>query len=246
MAVLVRFTIVEPTRGASEQRADSGKQPSMIEVMRFIAQRRSGLHMGVAAGLCAFSGYAVIIFMPSFIVRSFGMGIANLGFWLGIIVGIAGGAGFFFGGYIADRVGRIQPRRAFRFLTVSMLLSTAANAAVFLAPTVAWCLAMLVVPMVIANFYLAPVFAFTQNLVSLRMRAVASALILLIVNTIGLALGPFCTGLLSDLLEPRFGTESMRYSLLIVCLTMLPWSAWHYRQAGRTIVADLARAREDD
>jgi len=78
------------------------------------------------------------------------------------------------------------------------------------------------------------------------MSAVASALILLIVNTIGLALGPFCTGILSDLLEPRFGVESMRYSLLIVCLTVLPWAAWHYRQAGRTIVADLDRARDND
>lgn len=246
LAVLVRFTIIEPDRGASEKRVDSGRQPSMLEVFRFLLSRKSFVNLGVGAGLSAFVGYSVINFFPSFVIRSYGMGLANLGFWLGIIVGLAGGLGFFMGGYLADRLGKTGRARSFRFLAGAMLVAAACNAAVFLAPSATWCLALFVVPTIISNFYLAPVLAQAQSLVSLRMRSVTSALVLLLINTIGLALGPLVTGILSDLLDSTFGTESMRYSLLIVSLVMLPWAGFHYYRAGATIEQDLARATEAD
>jgi MFS family permease len=246
LALLMRLTVVEPDRGASERRVDSGRRPSLLEVMRFLLQRRSSLHMGIAAGLSAFAGYSVINWMPSFIYRSFGIGYAEIGFWLGIIVGTFGGIGFFFGGFIADRIGKGGQRRAFRFLAVSMVFAAAANAVVFLSPSIVWCLALFVIPTIISNFYLAPVLAQTQGLVSLRMRAMASALVLLVINIIGLGLGPLVTGILSDLLTGRIGSESKRYSLLIVCVVVLPGAGWHYYRAGQTLESDLARATEDD
>jgi MFS family permease len=78
LALIVRFTVPEPARGASEQRTDSGKQPSLIFVTRFLLARRSFLYMAVAAGLSAFVGYSVVNFMPSFMVRSFGIDVAAL------------------------------------------------------------------------------------------------------------------------------------------------------------------------
>lgn len=246
LAVLVRFTVSEPARGASEQRQDSGESPRLIEVLRFLLARRSFAHMGIAAGLSAFVGYATINFVPSYIVRSFGMGLAELGFWLGIIMGFAGGFGFFMGGYIADRVGRRQRRNAFRFLSIAMLVAAAFSVLVYRAPSAFLCLALLVVPTIISNFYLAPVLAQAQGLVSLRMRSVTSALVLLIINVIGLALGPFLTGALSDALQARMGDESMRYSLLIVSTVVLPWAGLHYFLAGRSVDADLVRASDYD
>jgi len=246
LALVVRFTLTEPQRGASEQRTDSGKPPTLLLVATFLLARRSFLYMAVAAGLSAFVGYAVINFMPSFIVRSFSMDVAVLGFWLGLIYGIAGGFGFFMGGYFADHFGRNNHRSALAFIGLAQAVSAILFAAVFLAPTVTWCLILLVVPAVTSNFYLAPVLSQTQSLVSLRMRAVASSLVLLIINVIGLALGPPVTGLISDVLEPGFGDESMRYSLLIVSVLLLPAAAWCYYQAGRSIDGDLQRADEHD
>jgi predicted MFS family arabinose efflux permease len=246
LALLMRFTVQEPKRGASEARQDSGSQPAMMDVLRFLLDRHSFVHMGIAAGLSAFVGYAVINFMPSFLSRSYGMNLANIGLWLGLIVGLAGGVGFFLGGFLADRMGSSGQQRAFRFLAACMVAAAIFNLAVFLAPDATWCLTLLIVPTAIANFYLAPVLAQAQSLVSLRMRAVASALVLLLINIIGLALGPLLTGMLSDALEPALGTESMRYSLLTVSTVMLPWAACHYFKAGQTIRADLARATERD
>lgn len=246
LAGIMRFTVVEPQRGASEERVASGSRPTFLEVLQFLRGRRSFIHMGVAAGLSSFVGYAVVNFFPSYVVRSFGMGLAELGFWLGIIVGIAGGVGYFGGGVIADKLGRESRRKSFNFLALASLVSMLFYVTVFLAQSSGWALAMLVLPTGLANLYLATVLAQAQSLVSLRMRAVASALVLLLINIIGLACGPLFTGMLSDALEPSFGAESIRYSLLIVCVLILPWAAWHYVLAGRSIDADLGRAREQD
>jgi MFS family permease len=246
LAVVVRFTLTEPTRGASESRHDSGVYPPVLTVFRFLLARRSFIHMAVAAGLSAFVGYAVISFFPSFLDRSFGMEEAAIGKWLGLILGIAGGIGFFGGGFLADHIGRSKRRDALWLIAAMMLVTGAFDVVVFLAPSAAWTLMIFIVPAATSNIYLAPVLAQTQSLVGLRMRGVASALMLLILNMIGLGLGPLAVGYVSDLLAPRFADESMRYSLLIICAVLLPWAAWHYYLAGKSIDADLARAAEKD
>jgi predicted MFS family arabinose efflux permease len=246
LAVIVRFTLAEPTRGESEGRTVRSDQPSPLDVLRFLMKRQSFVHMGIAAGLSSFVGYAAISFLPSFMVRSFDMEIAILGRWLGIIIGISGGAGFFFGGYIADRLGRSGQRRSLVFISLTVLGSALLLSLMFLANSWRMALLLFVIPAATMNVYLAPVLAQTQSLVALRMRAVASALLLLFINVIGLALGPWITGALSDALEPEFAAESLRYSLLIVTVVILPWASWHFYRAAKTIDADLAQATQSD
>jgi predicted MFS family arabinose efflux permease len=246
LALLVRTTLIEPKRGHSEGREAAGTRPPWFETLRFLWRRRSFVHMTVAAGLSSFVGYSVINFLPSFLVRSFGMDVGILGLWLGPILGIAGGAGFFLGGYIADHLGQTSHRKALAFIGLTILLTAVPYAMMFLSDSWMMAILLFVVPACTANVYLAPVLSQAQGLVSLRMRAVTSALALLIINVIGLLLGPQLTGILSTMLEPQFGEEAMRYSLLTVTSVMLPWAAWHYMRAGRSIDADLARASEHD
>lgn len=246
MAAIVRLTLREPRRGESEGRVLNSQKPPMTVVLRFLTRRRSFIHMAIAAGLSSFVGYSVAGFLPSFIDRSFGMGRAELGFWLGLILGPCGGAGFFFGGHIADRLGRAGHKKAFYFIAIAMLLSTGLLAMMFLAKTANAALLLFIVPAATMNVYLAPVLSQAQSLVGLGMRATTSALVLLIINIIGYACGPWITGTVSDLLRPEFGEESMRYSLLIVTLVILPWAAWHYLRAGHWIDADLALAKDHD
>lgn len=246
LALVVWATVVEPKRGHSEGREAAGERPPWFDTLRFLWRRRSFVHMTVAAGLSSFVGYSVINFMPSFLVRSFGMDVGTLGLWLGPILGIAGGAGFFLGGYIADHLGQTSHKKALTFIGLTVLLTAVPYAMMFLSNS--WMVAILffIVPACTSNVYLAPVLAQAQGLVSLRMRAVTSALALLIINVIGLLTGPQLTGILSTMLEPQFGEEAMRYSLLTVTSVMLPWAAYHYMRAGRSIDADLAKASEHD
>lgn len=174
------------------------------------------------------------------------MEVATLGLWLGPILGIAGGSGFFLGGYIADHLGQTSHRKALTFIGLTMLLTAVMYALMFSAGSWRTAVLLFIIPACTSNVYLAPVLSQAQSLVSLRMRAVTSALALLIINIIGLLLGPQVTGIISTLLEPQFGEEAIRYSLLIVTSVMLPWAAYHYVRAGKSIDADLARATEHD
>jgi MFS family permease len=101
-------------------------------------------------------------------------------------------------------------------------------------------LAIYLVPAFFGGFYLAPTFAMIQGLVPVEMRSVAAAILLFVVNIIGMGLGPQAVGILSDYFAPQYGADSLRYSLLVFgCLNV--WAAWHYFLAGRTLKADMAR-----
>jgi MFS family permease len=244
LALLVRFTIIEPQRGASENRTDTGDRPSIIAVTQFLASRKSFLHMSIGAGLASFLGYAIISFYPSFLVRSFSMSLSDIGIYLGLILGIAGGLGYAGGGYIADKIGRQKIRYLFQSIVAAMLLVWILYFPIFLTNHEKWSLSFFAILIIISNIYLPTTFAQTQSLVPLRMRAVASALILFIINSIGLGFGPLFAGILSDYLTTAYGNESMRYSLLIIGAVIGPWAAFHYFIASKYIERDLARVYE--
>ena len=246
LALLVRFTLIEPKRGSSENLADSGSQHDLREVWKFLRTRPSFIHMAVAAGLSSFVGYSVISFLPSFMDRSFDVGMLQVGRWIGLILGVAGGFGFFFGGYISDRMSHSGRKKSLKFISVTVLVSGVLLMSMFLADSWQNSLLFFVVPSATMNVYLAPVLAQTQSLVLPRMRATAAALLLLIINLIGMAFGPWITGTVSDILFPHFANESIRYALMAVIAVILPWASWHYYCASRWIDADLARAAEND
>jgi MFS family permease len=100
-------------------------------------------------------------------------------------------------------------------------------------------LALAALPAILAGLYLGPTFAMTQALVPPRMRAQAAAVLLLILNLIGMGLGPQFVGVLSDALAPRFGAESIRWALLATIVVGALWSALHYFRAARTLREDL-------
>lgn len=99
-------------------------------------------------------------------------------------------------------------------------------------------IASLCIVAILGSAYLGPSFAMTQALVSLRMRAVASAILLFVLNLIGMGLGPYFVGTLSDVLNPTYGIESIRYALCVAVLINL-WAGAHYFLGARTARGDL-------
>ena len=91
---------------------------------------------------------------------------------------------------------------------------------------------------------LGPVLALTQTLAKVRMRALASALVTLVVNLIGAGLGPVTVGVSSDLLASSFGPSSIRYALLVPAVTALLGAALCFRQGARHVASELERALE--
>lgn len=243
LALIIRFTVTEPPRGHSEQREASGEQPSVGHVFRYLLQRRSFIHMSIGGGIAAFVGYGLITFAAAFFSRTHGMSSGELGTWLGLIFGIPGGIGIALGGRLADRYGERDPRWYMWVVAVALAIVVPFAVMVFIVDSAMMAMLFLVIPVMLGNFYQATTFAQTQTLVGLRMRAVASAILLFMINIIGLALGPSAVGIISDLLQPSYGTDSLRWALMICGLANL-WAAFHYWRAGIHFPKDLERVED--
>ena len=104
-----------------------------------------------------------------------------------------------------------------------------------------WAVALTLLPAALGVVFMGPSFAMVQSLAPERLRAMASAIALLLANLIGMGLGPLLVGVASDALEPRFGADALRYALMITLVANL-WSAVHYVRAGRTLRSELGNA----
>lgn len=242
MALVVRFTLREPPRGYSENLKHVADAPPLTEVFKLLWSRRSFRHMAVASGLHAFVGYGVGQWIGSFFIRTYELSsTGEIATWLGIISGTAGAAGTFCGGYFADKLGARDKRWYLWLPAIATILAVPFSLCVYLLNNYTLALSIYVIPVFLGAMYLGPTLAMTHGIVSLRMRALASAILFFVLNLIGLGLGPFFTGLISDLLEPSLGAESLRYALVIVVVTYV-WCTFHYWMATKTIREDLANA----
>ena len=242
IALLVRFTMVEPPRGGSDKLAATAgtNPPPFRDVAKTMWHTPATRHVVIGASLAGFVGYGMVLWLPAFFVRSHGLTQTETGMTLAFMSGVVGALGTFAAGRAAD----VLAKRDFRWLTWVVAAGKGGLVpflcAFFLLSDFTSALLVYLIPAFFGGFYLAPTFAMIQNLVPVQMRSVAAAILLFLINLIGMGLGPQGVGIVSDLFQPQFGHESLRYSLLIFgCVNL--WSAWHYFLAGRTLREDVQR-----
>jgi predicted MFS family arabinose efflux permease len=238
MALIVRFTVREPVRGGSERTPVDAGRDQLGEVARFLLGKRTFVLAAVAAGLTAFTGYGFGAWVPAFLGRVRGMSPGEIGTWIGLTNGIGGAAGSVLGGWLADRLARRDVRWYLWVPAWSTLLALPLAIPFLLVPDRAIALGFFFPYTFFGSFFLGPVLAMNYLLVKVRMRALASAILLFILNLIGLGGGPQVVGVLNDVLAPRFGGEAVLYSLMIVN-AMSVVAVLLYFLAGQTLRRDL-------
>jgi predicted MFS family arabinose efflux permease len=239
LALVVRLTVREPARGLSEGGSAGEGVPPTREVFRFLWALPSFRHLAFASALTAFAGYALAIWTPAFLMRVHGLGSGEIGTWLGLIAGIGGAAGAWLGGVASDRLGARDPRFSLWIPAAAALAGLPFALLLLFWPTPHAALLLGIPATLLGAMWLGPVFALTQTLVRIRMRSVASAILLFIVNLIGLGLGPQVVGALNDLLRPSYADAAVRWSLAGVVVTTSVWAALHFALAARTVARDL-------
>ena len=175
-------------------------------------------------------------------MRTHGMSSGAAGTWLAFVFGLSEACGAYLGGVIGDRVYRRthDPRWYMWISRSSILIAIPAVFLVYLWPTPVPAFLFLIVPTLLGDFYLDPVMAMLLGIAGSRRRAMASAIYYFFVNLVSMGLGPLIVGMTSDHLQPRFGTDSLRYSILAVVVIATLWAAIHFLFAARTLREDLA------
>lgn len=243
LAAIVAFTIREPIRGLAENKqAEQDESASFKSVLSLLWSRKSFRHIAMASALTAFVGYSLVNWTASFMIRIHGMATTELGIWLAFIIGVGGAIGVFGGGVIADRLGKKDQRWYLWLPALCGLIALPFIILFCLSNDTYVALASMVIPGVLANVYLGAVIATTHGLVGLRMRAMASAILFLILNILGLGLGPWSVGLLSDMLQSTYQAESLRFAILYLVPAISFWSVIHYILGARTLREDLSKA----
>ena len=251
-AFIVWFTLREPPRGMSDIKLDApsappvntAPPPPVSTVLKLLWSKTSFRHLAFAAGLHAFVSYGAGTWNAPFFIRIHEMSLTDIGSILALIAGI-GAIGTFFGGYISDILSdRTNDKRWYFWVPgIATLVMVPFQLVAYLYGGVWVVVASLMMVAILGNAYLGPSFAMTQALVSLRMRAVASAILLFVLNLIGMGLGPYFVGVLSDILTPDFGIYSIRYAMCAAVLVNV-WAACHYFIGARTMRGDLADTQE--
>lgn len=242
LALLVRFTVAEPVRGLVENKRVSDRPIPIMEVLSLLWSRRSFRHLAVASGLTAFVSYAIANWSASYFIRSHGMTTGELGTWLAFIMGFGGAVGAFGGGVVADRLANRDKRWYVWVPALAGMISVPFIAAVYLANSVYFALICAIVPGVMSNVFLGTTVATVHSMVGVRMRALSSAVFFFILNIIGLGLGPYSVGVMSDYLAPDYGQESLRYAMLTILPGVAIWAVAHFVLASRALREDLQNA----
>lgn len=216
----VMLTVREPARAETlRSAAGSDLHPSLLAVIHFIAARWRfyGSHflgMSVAGTL----SYGFFAWIPTLFVRTWGWSIARVGLAYGIVVMLSGILSIFLVSWLAKRLAaRSYTDVYMRVALYCVGLAVVGAVLTPLAPNAGVALLMLI-PVTVGTLAataagLAGLMVITPN----QMRAQASALYYLVVNLVGLTLGPTGIALFTDRV---FRDESMlRYSVLCVaCL----------------------------
>ncbi|MBA4047507.1 MAG: hypothetical protein C0476_03080 [Sphingomonas sp.] len=206
--------------------------PSLGAGLASLAACAPAVHLITAVTITSLIGYATGNFGPSYLQRSFGMTMLQVSLIYAPAVALTGALGGIIGGRIADSLGRKHGLHVQAWFVAALKLAALPFTVLFYFTydfTVG--AVAILVSFFLASSYLGPSFALIQGLAPTRMRAVWAAITLLVINLIGLGLGPSIAGLLSDLYKPVFGAESLRYALMSASL-LTPWAIFHYWRAG--------------
>jgi MFS family permease len=238
VAVLVKMALVEPRASRARAEVADRHMPGMRDVLVTLWRQPSSRHLGIAIVLLFIMGLGLSPWDAAFMIRYHGLRTSELGLWLGLIFGLGGIVGVLLGGYVAAHWFSNNEKGQLRVTGLMVAAIVPSTALFLLLRQKQYALVALVPSVVVCNFFYGPSFSLMQRLVVDEMRATTVAVVMFLVNLIGMGVGPQVVGLMSDLLKPAFGADSLRYSMLAITLVAL-WSAYHFWRAGRTIGRDL-------
>ena len=244
LALLVRATVRELPRGYSDPGPVERVDPIPFwDAAKMLARNRSFVLIVLATSFQSLSGYGIMTWGPTFLIRQHGMPLVDVGLALGIPIGLMGGLGVYLGGVLADRFGRGDERWYMRLPAIETAALIPFAVGFILLDDLFWALAAFYPFYLLGAMYVGPMHSTIQGLVVPSLRATASALNLFVVNMIGLGLGPLVIGFMNDFFADRWGEGAIRYSMLFVAL-IGGVSSWIFWQSSRTLREDLQAARD--
>lgn len=239
-AILFYSTVREPMRGVLDKLKASAAFP--LQSSEAFSPWRVASYRWIVLGAAFFNFclYSIATWMPAMLQRTHGLGPADAGLILGPVFGICGAIGTLSGGWVAQKLSLRDARWALWMPAAAAGLCVPLVVTAFLSTALGTTVWVYAAAYLLSFFYLGPTFAIVQSLVPAESRARATAWMMLVVNLVGLGLGPQFVGILSDVLTANGSSDPLRYALAVVGGFFLA-PAVAYCLAARTYRDDQSR-----
>lgn len=206
----------QSTDEASETSTDDkALKAGFFEVLKLLSGKPSFWFLTLGATCSSMMGYGVFFWVPSLFARTYGLGIVDIGWHFGAILFVGGSLGILLGGFMGDLMGKGRKRAYALVPAVAFFITFPFYVLGTLAPTPMMAVLIFLVPTGLGLAWLGPTLSAFQHLAPPHMRAMASSIFLLINNLLGIGVGVYVLGELSTVLNPMFGDDSLRYSVMI-------------------------------
>jgi MFS family permease len=239
LALVFWLSVREPRRGTFD--ATPPAEAPLGETLRALWRLRSFRWLVLGGGLASFAGTGFGNWVPTLFMRVHGLSPADVSIyaWFNVPPAMLG---TLLTGLVADRLARRDARWLMIVAALGVTLSLPFLVAICVWPDARGAMWFAIPSGILGAGWAPAVYTAAQNLALPHMRALAASLLVLSLTLLGQGAGPLVVGALNDWLEPRFGVEAVRYSLVIVLATSLAGAAM-LALAARDYRRDLASLR---
>ena len=212
LSLLVIGTIKEPQDGlVSVERHDAGRQ--LREDLKALFGKKSLVVLCIGLSIASIGVYGGNAWAPAFLMRTFKLSAGTVGPSFAVVAGPAFMIGSLIGGLLPDLIPRRDMRGPWWVVIASFAMNIPCSLALFYSPSFGSALIAVGASTLVLAMYPAPTFALIQYLSGARLRATGVAVFLAVTNLVGLGLGPYIIGTLSDLYARTLGSDSLRLAL---------------------------------
>lgn len=260
VALVTPLIVKEPRRGGLDPAtAPVAPEPAPAEpVVMAVPPARAGFWATVrmffsnpvlvlaslGSGVTQIVTYGLGNFAVLFLMREKGMGLEDVAVWYALVVAVGMGGGIFASGWLIDRYTK-RSRNAYALLpALSLAIALPFYIAFVWAPSWPLALVLMLGPNFLNYFYLSSSVALVQEEVRPNQRVMAGALLLLVMNFIGMGFGPTYVGAASDFFRATHPENSLQialYTLIPVYLAAIVLFLWLSKVLGRPAKTEVVR-----
>lgn len=215
-AVILRLVVREPRRGGLDHPAAHAATPARAgfgETLRMFFTHPLLLLASLGSGATQFVTYGLGNFATLFLMREKGMTLREVALWYAVVVGVGMSVGIFGSGWLIDRLSRTSKRAYGLAPAIALTLAVPCYLGFVAAPRWPLALACLLPAMCLNHVYLSSAVTLVQNEVRPNQRVMSGALLLLVMNFVGLGLGPTYVGAASDFFRATHPDNSLQIAL---------------------------------
>ena len=219
LGLILYLTVKEPKRGNFDQPGEKAAEAAKIrETIASLKGNVVFIRVSIAWAIITMIGYAIAVWLAPIMLRNFDVSVSSVGLILGLSFLVGGIPGPIVGGFLSERLEKIDDRWRVLMPAIAMIGCVASYAMCLTATSFTGFISFFILGYFLFMVPQGPTLSVLQDSLKPGERALGVSLALFVNNILGQVVGLFVVGVLSDMLASSFGDKSLNYAVLFLCI----------------------------